>query len=110
MKNPISKIILPIVLLIAFSLPSEAQTQYEFAVVSYYPKERELEVSVNGEVYKEITVDKNKVEGYSDVNPAILEIQKMNEKGWEIFEANTNVLTNYFHHKIFTFFLRREKE
>lgn len=103
----ISKIILPIVLLIACSLPSLAQTKYEYAVITYYPYGRELEISINGLEYKKIEVEKNEVKGYGDVNRALVEVNKMSEDRWSIFESNTAKAGTG---KIYTFFLRREKE
>lgn len=105
----IKKIILPIVLLIACSLTSTAQTQYEYAVITYHTSQRYLSISIKGEIYKEINVGKNESKGSSDANPAILEVQRMNEEGWEVFEANSES-TGLHTSGIHIFFLRREKK
>lgn len=63
-----------------------AQEKYDYAVISM--KYRELFISINGEVFKEIPVDKNKIKNaYFDPNLALVEVNKMEEEGWELFDT-----------------------
>lgn len=105
----ISKIILPIILLIACSLPSMAQTMYEYAMVTILPHINVIQFSINGTEYYEKKIDKEEVKGYGDVNSAILEIYKMSEDNWEIYETNTAVVSNH-NARLYTFLLRRNKQ
>lgn len=106
MKKLISKFVLTLVL-IGFSIPLNAQTKYDFAVVTYYPWGRDLMISLNGDKYSETKFDKDEIEGIGDVNIALREVQKMNENGWEVFETNTTVADD--HRLVYTFYLRRKK-
>jgi hypothetical protein len=97
------KLFLAILLFVAFN--ATAQTKYEYAVITHIPAFRELTIAVNGVDYKIIPTAKDPQKGNTNVNPALLEINKMSEDGWELFDTGVAMSTSF----VYTFALRRKK-
>ena len=97
------KLLLAILLFVVFN--ATAQTKYEYAVITSRPAARELSIAINGVDYKAIVTPKDPQLGNTNVNPALLEINKMAEDGWELFDTGVAFSTTY----VYTFTLRREK-
>ncbi len=87
-----------------------AQDKYEYAVLNYTPRFRDLEVSINGTSYEKIPVSKDKVKSDGDVNAALAEINKMTSDGWELFNTDCTALnaTNSTFY-VYVFYLRKKK-
>lgn len=97
MKNPISKIILPLILLIACALPSIAQTQYEHAVISYNSNEKSVYITINDKEFLEKKITSKEKIHYCDFRHLLREVNGMTEQGWEVYQTtNIGAGTNYF--------------
>ncbi len=103
-----SSLLLTLLLLIVLSVRLHAQDKYEYAVLDYTPSYKLIEISINGKDYKKLKVEKSEIQGDSDVNAALKEIEKMSSEGWEVFSASTGNNGSTLSLKSFTFFLRRK--
>jgi hypothetical protein len=82
-----------------------AQEKYEYAVVQYiYLAPRNyITVSINGETYEEIELDKNSSKSRFfgwDLNPVLKKVNEMEDKGWERYDQQASfygVLTHAFY-------------
>ncbi len=82
-----------------------ARQKYDYAVISI--KIRELFVAINGEEFKQIEVSKDEFQhNYFDPNPALTQVNKMEEEGWELFDTEV-----YFAGSApdYAFFMRRKE-
>lgn len=102
MKNIVKVLLCMLLFLGAFS-KAEAQEKYEYAVITYQIDASKIVISINGNELKTIGASKTSKE-YFDANPALKEVSKMNEEGWEVF--STGVLWEY---KTLFFYLRKKK-
>lgn len=57
----IKTLLLVSVLIFVLSVDLQAQDKYEYAVISFIPRFRDLEVSINGVSYQKLSVVKEKV-------------------------------------------------
>lgn len=81
-----------------------AQNKYEYATVTYAPSSKVVIVSINGSGFEEVKVEKGASRHSYDTNPALVQIAKLNEEGWDLFNTSTvGSLTT------FVFVLRKEK-
>ena len=89
----------------------QAQDKYEYTVITYTPRLKLMEISINGKIYRKIDVPKDKIQGDGDVNAALEEINKMTDEGWELFDTGNTTFTTtngpFFYS--FTFYLRKKK-
>lgn len=65
--------LLAIFLMMVSAIGIQAQEKYEYAVISYTPIYRDLQVSINGNEYIKVEIAKEKMKGNADVNPALEE-------------------------------------
>lgn len=89
-----------ILLFVAFN--ASAQIKYDYAVITYIPSLKSMQVSSTGQPLRKVDFNKEQAKGDFDVTGALLEIDKMQENGWELTQ-------NGYAPGIYTFFLRRKK-
>ena len=85
-----------------------AQQKYEYAVIDYTPSARAIQISLNGVDFKKVDVPKETAKGFGDANPALIEVTKMEDQGWELFNSTMSVGATYAEH-IFVFYLRKKR-
>jgi len=107
MKSRCKTFLLAIFLMMVTAIGIQAQEKYEYAVITYRPVTRNVEVSINGIEYKTIIPPKEKMKGAADVNPALEEVNKMADDNWELFDTGYSIGDATMHS--YAFFLRRKK-
>lgn len=109
MKLKKAFIFLGLFFLMTLNTKLNAQSTFEFAIVDYTPSYKFIEVSINGDEYKKINVEKSEIKGEGDASVALKVVNKMvNEEGWELFNTNT-VGGSTLAYKSYVFYLRRKK-
>jgi hypothetical protein len=87
-----------------------AQSNYEFTIISFYPYFRDLEISTASD-YKRLKIERSEINGNNDVSYVIKEIEKMTKEGWELFNTNSNSFLDGTNYKnAYTFYLRKKIE
>ncbi|ABG59731.1 hypothetical protein [Cytophaga hutchinsonii] len=88
MKTLFKSILLTSILFLSILNNLQAQNKYDYAMVTYRFKDKIVEVDINGEVYTKIDVDvKENGNSYYLVSPALKQVKKMNNEGWELFDT-----------------------
>jgi len=83
-----------------------AQDKYEYAVVAFNPWVKNLTISINGIEHKKIEVAKDEIKNHLDANPALKEVNKMINEGWELFNSDSNPIGDIG--ISYVFFLRKK--
>lgn len=107
MITKISRMFLTAVLFFVLHTNVQAQDKYDYAMVTYKYKDKILEVDINGENYERIDVKEPVNTYYYLAPPALKQVKKMNNEGWELFDtSNTGIGTL----PVFVFYLRKKVE
>jgi hypothetical protein len=85
-----------------------AQDKYDYAIVSYAPSNRQIEITIGANDYKRIEVSAEKVKGAGDATAGLEEVDKLVGQGWEVFDTSAGNDAGATR-KVFTFFLRKKK-
>jgi hypothetical protein len=106
--KPTFKTLLATLLLFFITTVIMAQDKFEYAIIEYTPAARDIQISINGVEFKKVDVPKEKIKGWADANPALEELNKMIDKGWELFDTQHSTGNTDAVH-IFVFYLRKKK-
>lgn len=102
-------IIITALLLFITVFSAIAQEKYEYAVVQYiYYSKPYITISINGENYEEIEMDKSSFKGKFfgwDLNPVLKKVNEMQEKGWETYDHQASMYGTL----AYIFYLRKKK-
>jgi hypothetical protein len=85
---------------------SVAQEKWEYATLSYVLSQQRIIISINGTEIKKIDAKDNSRD-YHDTNPALAEISKMNNEGWEVF--STGSVAGSSASNVMVFYLRKKR-
>ena len=80
-----------------------AQAKYDYAVLLYTMGYKHVMLATNGEKYEEIDITDMKDFNKIGANPALRELNKLEDDGWELFDTE-------FTGAIYLFFLRRKEQ
>lgn len=86
----------------------QAQEKYDFAIITYAPSEfkDKLSVSYNSKSQEIIEISKS-TKDLKDTSPALEQISKMQDAGWELFDTNTITHPNLG--ASYLFYMRKKK-
>lgn len=88
---------------IALMTDSFAQSAQQYAVLTYRPDAHTIELSIDGDVYKEIRVT-GKMDSRFSPNPALAESRNLIKEGWELIEMQTVTMGSLV---MFVFYYKR---
>lgn len=104
----IKKSIILFFLFIGINFISFGQEQSEIAVINYIPYSKDVQISINGTDFRTYLAPEEQAKGKGNVNPGLIEVNKMAQDGWYLFDTNVTSVANTAI-IIYTFILKRKK-
>lgn len=91
----------------------QAQDKYEYAIISYAPTMNNITISISGNDFKTVDVDKSIKVKDRNFNPALIEVNKLCDNGWELFNTEATGMTDGVNYAVnipnYIFYLRKKK-
>ena len=108
MKTTLKTTFLALTLFFAATTGLKAQDKYDYAVVSYSPSTKVVEIAIGANDFKSIEIGSDRIKGGGDATAGIAEVNKLTDQGWEVI--NTAFGTDaYATRRVFVFYLRKKK-
>jgi hypothetical protein len=83
---------------------------YETAVIRYELGGRSMHIAIDGKEFLNQSVPKEMIQSKWDLNPALAEVSKLVDAGWELFNTTTHSYGTTVITEVYSFYLRRPKK
>lgn len=103
MKTHIKLTLVNAFLFFGLSFSAFAQDEYNYATINYSASGLEIGVSENGKEFRSIKVPKENFISILNTTPALNEVKKMTDDGWELVDTESIV-------GFYSFFLRKKAD